>query len=50
VSSPDIIHIVVCGDGGRNRMKTLDSGYTHFTTKEIKLPRGWDKLLAGRRA
>ena len=50
VSSPDIIHIVVCGDGGRNRMKTLDSGYTHFTTKEITLPRGWDTLLAARRA
>jgi hypothetical protein len=46
VSSPDAIHIVVCGDPGRNRMKTLDSGYTRFTTRAIKLPAQWHKLLS----
>jgi hypothetical protein len=45
VPSPDILHIVVCGDPGRNRLKTLDSGYTRLTTKEIKLPGKWDQLL-----
>ena len=30
---------LVCGDPGRNRMKTLDSGYTRLTTKEVKLRR-----------
>jgi hypothetical protein len=31
-------------------MKTLDSGYTHFTSKEIALPAAWDRLLARRSA
>ena len=34
----------VAGDPGRNRIKTLDSGYTRVTTKEIKLPSNWDSL------
>ena len=41
----EFIDIVVCGDPGRNRIKTLDSGYTRVTTKEVKLPRNWDALL-----
>jgi len=41
---PEFIDIVVCGDPGRNRIKTLDSGYTRVTTKEVKLPRNWDAL------
>ena len=43
--SPDIVHIVVCGDPSRNRMMTLWSGYVQPTTKEIKLPKDWDKLM-----
>lgn len=42
---PEYIDIVVCGDPGRNRIKTLDSGYTRLTTKEVKLPKNWDSLL-----
>lgn len=44
IPSPDLINLVVCGDPGRNRIKTLDSGYTLLTTKEIKLPKNWDAL------
>ncbi|MDO8683850.1 MAG: hypothetical protein Q7N50_10260, partial [Armatimonadota bacterium] len=43
--SPDIVHLVVCGDPTRNRFKTLDTGYTRLTTREIKLPENWDELL-----
>jgi hypothetical protein len=50
ISSPDVIHLVVCGDPGRNRMKTLDSGYTRFTSRAIKLPAQWKRLLAAREA
>ncbi|MBI4191016.1 MAG: hypothetical protein HY525_10820 [Betaproteobacteria bacterium] len=42
---PEYIDIVVCGDPGRNRIKTLDSGYTRLTTREVKLPSNWDSLL-----
>lgn len=42
---PEYIDIVVAGDPGRNRIKTLDSGYTRVTTKEVKLPASWDELL-----
>lgn len=42
---PEYIEILVCGDRGRNRIKTLDSGYTRVTTREVKLPRNWDALL-----
>lgn len=42
---PEYIEIVVCGDPGRNRIKTLDSGYTRLTTREVKLPKNWDSLL-----
>ena len=41
---PEFIEILVAGDPGRNRIKTLDSGYTRVTTKEIKLPSNWDSL------
>lgn len=50
VSHPDVIHIVVCGDPGRNRMKTLDSGYTRFTSRAIGLPAQWHTLLAEHKA
>ena len=41
---PEFIEILVAGDPGRNRIKTLDSGYTRVTTKEIKLPANWASL------
>lgn len=45
IPSPEVVNLVVCGDPGRNRMKTLDSGYTWLTTKEIRLPANWNTLL-----
>jgi hypothetical protein len=47
IPSPDLINLVVCGDPGRNRIKTFDSGYTLLTTREIKLPAKWDRLPKG---
>lgn len=47
VPGPEFIEIVVAGDPGRNRLKTLDSGYTRVTTKEVKLPAGYAAMLAG---
>ena len=43
--SPDILHIVVCGDPSRNRIMTLWSGYAQPVTKKIELPANWDELL-----
>jgi hypothetical protein len=45
LSSPDIVHIVVCGDPNRNRLMTLWSGYAQPVTKPIELPIHWDDLL-----
>jgi hypothetical protein len=36
--SPDLLHIVVCGDPDRNRIMTLWSGYVQPVTKKIDLP------------
>jgi hypothetical protein len=36
--SPDILHIVVCGDPDRNRIMTLWSGYVQPVTKRVDLP------------
>ena len=36
--SPDVLHIVVCGDPDRNRIMTLWSGYVNPVTKKIDLP------------
>lgn len=44
VVSPDVIHIVVCGNPGRNRCMMLLSYYTNPVTKEIKLPTNWDEM------
>jgi hypothetical protein len=45
LSSPDILHIVVCGDPGRNRVMVFEGGHTRPTTREIRLPANWDALL-----
>lgn len=42
---PNLIHIVVCGDPTRNKAMTLYTAYNRPTTKEIKLPANWDKLM-----
>jgi hypothetical protein len=36
--SPDLLHIVVCGDPDRNRIMTLWSGYVQPVTKKIDEP------------
>ena len=36
LSSPDILHIVVCGDPHRNRIMVLEGGHTLPTTKLIR--------------
>jgi hypothetical protein len=38
LSSPDMLHIVVCGDPNRNRLMVLEGGHTEPTTKEIVFP------------
>lgn len=43
--SPDILHIVVCGDPSRNRLMVLWTGYIQPVTKEVKLPSNWEQLL-----
>jgi hypothetical protein len=43
--SPEVVHIVVCGDPSRNRVMTLWGGYVKPATKEVKLPANWDQLL-----
>ncbi len=44
LSSPDCVHIVVCGDPGRNRIMGLHGVYILPTIKEIKLPENWHEL------
>lgn len=45
LSSPDILHIVVCGDPHRNRVMVLEGGHTYPVTREVKLPAKWNALL-----
>ena len=45
LSSPDILHIVVCGDPHRNRVMVLEGGHTYPVTKPVVLPAKWDELL-----
>ena len=45
LSSPDILHIVVCGDPHRNRVMVMEGGHTRPTTKQIALPANWHDLL-----
>jgi hypothetical protein len=39
---PGIVHIVVCGDPGRNRVMTLWGGYVQPTTREVEIPPKWN--------
>ena len=45
LSSPAIVHIIVCGDPNRNRVMAFEGGHTQPTTREISLPVNWDELL-----
>ncbi len=45
LSSPGILHIVVCGDPHRNRLMVMEGGHTEPTTKPVVLPKGWERLL-----
>jgi hypothetical protein len=45
LSSPEIVHMVVCGDPNRNRVMTLWSGYVQPVTQAIVVPENWDSLL-----
>ena len=38
VPSPDVIHIVVCGDPNRNRVMVLWGGYVNPVTKKMSFP------------
>ena len=44
LSSPDLLHIVVCGDPHRNRVMVLEGGHTRPTTRPIALPEYWSRL------
>jgi hypothetical protein len=46
LSGPEILHVVVCGDPHRNRVMVLEGGHTRPTTREIRLPPGWNGLRA----
>jgi hypothetical protein len=46
LSSPDILHIIVCGDPHRNRVMVFEGGHTQPTTREIRLPPNWNELLS----
>lgn len=45
LSSPDILHLVVCGDPHRNRVMVMEGGHTYPVTREVKLPANWSELL-----
>ncbi|MFN0300958.1 MAG: hypothetical protein ACKVQU_11480, partial [Burkholderiales bacterium] len=48
LKSPDIVHIIVCGDPNRNRLMSFEGGHTVPTTKEIQLPFDWATRLGAR--
>ena len=37
LSSPDVVHIIVCGDPHRNRVMVMEGGHTEPTTKQVKI-------------
>ena len=50
LKSPEIVHIIVCGDPNRNRLMAFEGGHTVPTTKEIRLPAGWTEMIKESRA
>jgi hypothetical protein len=37
LSSPDVLHIIVCGDPHRNRLMVMEGGHTEPTTREVQM-------------
>ena len=48
LSSPNLLHIIVCGDPHRNRIMVMEGGHTQPTTKLVRLPANWTELLRSR--
>jgi hypothetical protein len=46
LSSPELLHIIVCGDPYRNRVMVMEGGHTQPTTRPLRLPSNWVELLA----
>ena len=46
LSSPDLLHIVVCGDPHRARVMVMEGGHTQPTTRRVQLPANWRTLIA----
>ena len=46
--SPDVVHPVVCGEPGRNRLMLIHGIYVLPTTKTIDLPQDWSDRLVGK--
>lgn len=45
LSSPDLIHLFVCGDRTRNKGQAGYSWYNTATTKAIRFPASWDNRM-----
>jgi len=46
LSSPDLLHIFVCGDPHRARVMVMEGGHTQPTTRRVQLPANWRMLIA----
>jgi hypothetical protein len=44
LESPEVIHIVVCGDPNRNRVMLMEGNHAKRTTRAIELPADWHAL------
>ena len=44
LSSPDVLHIIVCGDPNRTRLMVMEGGHTQPTTRRVRLPANWSAL------
>ena len=44
LSSPDIVHIIVCGDPHRNRLMVMEGGHTQPTTRPVELPKNLGQI------
>ena len=45
LESPEIVHVIVCGDPNRNRVMVLEGNHAKPSTRTIGLPSNWDELL-----
>ena len=43
--TPDTLHVIVCGDRGRNKYMSFWAPYFRPASKEVKLPAAWNQLL-----